>query len=305
IPDKVPFCKECRGKLYMESSSDLLNRFENCPVSKIIRSRAFLREVNLPNLENKEQIVTRVNIDGKMLSTSYSSPFNNLSDKIFICHICFSYFDEKISLDRHKLKCLIFKKENGTFCDKNLVYKENLLKIFEIDGEEDTILCRNLCLLAKCFLDHKTLYHDVEPFLFYILYENDKFVGYFSREKHSAKFNLSCIVVLPTFQGKGYGYFLIDFSYKIFQIFGKKGTPEKPLSDQGLAVYKKYWKFKVYQYLENRYEDISIQNISKTLGMTNSDVLFALETLDFVKKRGNDIKLCISNRLIVEFLTCD
>lgn len=45
--------------------------------------------------------------------------------------------------------------------------------------------CQNLCLLAKMFLDHKTLYYDVEPFLFYILTEVDDrgchFVGYFSK----------------------------------------------------------------------------------------------------------------------------
>lgn len=41
--------------------------------------------------------------------------------------------------------------------------------------------------LAKLFLDHKTLYYDVEPFLFYILTETDAsgchIVGYFSKEK--------------------------------------------------------------------------------------------------------------------------
>ena len=32
---------------------------------------------------------------------------------------------------------------------------------------------QNLCLLAKLFLDHKTLYYDVDPFLFYVLCEKD------------------------------------------------------------------------------------------------------------------------------------
>ena len=44
-------------------------------------------------------------------------------------------------------------------------------------------LLQNLCLLAKLFLDHKTLYYDVDPFLFYILTEVDDtgahIVGYF------------------------------------------------------------------------------------------------------------------------------
>lgn len=49
------------------------------------------------------------------------------------------------------------------------------------------IYCQNLCLLAKLFLDHKTLYYDVEPFLFYVLTKNDEkgchLVGYFSKVK--------------------------------------------------------------------------------------------------------------------------
>ena len=44
---------------------------------------------------------------------------------------------------------------------------------------------QNLCLLAKCFLDHKTLYYDTDPFLFYIMTEYDckgfHIVGYFSK----------------------------------------------------------------------------------------------------------------------------
>lgn len=45
--------------------------------------------------------------------------------------------------------------------------------------------CLNLCLLTKLFLGHKTLFYDVEPFLFYIMTETDQhgchFVGYFSK----------------------------------------------------------------------------------------------------------------------------
>lgn len=55
----------------------------------------------------------------------------------------------------------------------------------QVDGNVSTIYCQNLCLLAKLFLDHKTLYYDVEPFLFYVLTQNDSkgchLVGYFSK----------------------------------------------------------------------------------------------------------------------------
>ena len=60
-----------------------------------------------------------------------------------------------------------------------------LLPSLQVDGNVSTIYCQNLCLLAKLFLDHKTLYYDVEPFLFYVLTQNDSkgchLVGYFSK----------------------------------------------------------------------------------------------------------------------------
>ena len=34
--------------------------------------------------------------------------------------------------------------------------------------------CQNLCYLAKLFLDHKTLYYDVDLFLFFVLCECDE-----------------------------------------------------------------------------------------------------------------------------------
>jgi histone acetyltransferase MYST1 len=69
------------------------------------------------------------------------------------------------------------------------IYRKGSLSVFEVDGREHKLYCQNLCLMAKLFLDHKTLYFDVDPFLFYILCEVDKqgshVVGYFSKEKES------------------------------------------------------------------------------------------------------------------------
>lgn len=67
------------------------------------------------------------------------------------------------------------------------------------------------------FLDHKSLFYDVEPFLFYVITESDsigaRFVGYFSKEKQSPKdYNVSCIMTLPVRQRRGWGNLLIDFS---------------------------------------------------------------------------------------------
>lgn len=61
------------------------------------------------------------------------------------------------------------------------------MSVFEVDGKTNKVYCQNLCLLSKLFLDHKTLYYDVDPFLFYVLCELDEdgahIVGYFSKEK--------------------------------------------------------------------------------------------------------------------------
>lgn len=114
------------------------------------------------------------------------------------------------------------------------IYRDGNISVFEVDGRKNKvrglsvspaqsltpiaaqIYCQNLCLLAKMFLDHKTLYYDVEPFLFYVMTENDeqgaKFVGYFSKEKRSPNLNVSCIMTLPVRQRKGWGNLLIDFS---------------------------------------------------------------------------------------------
>ena len=55
----------------------------------------------------------------------------------------------------------------------------------KVDGKKYKIYCQNLCLLAMLFLDHKTLYFDVEPFLFYIMTHMDSdgchIIGYFSK----------------------------------------------------------------------------------------------------------------------------
>ena len=69
----------------------------------------------------------------------------------------------------------------------NEIYRKEPISFFEIDGRKNKAYAQNLCLLAKLFLDHKTLYYDTDPFLFYIMCTLDDrgfhIVGYFSKEK--------------------------------------------------------------------------------------------------------------------------
>lgn len=135
------------------------------------------------------------------------------------------------------------------------------------------------------FLDHKTLYYDVEPFLFYVATEADEkgcqFVGYFSKEKRSPTNNVSCIMTLPIRQRKGWGNFLIDFSYLLSRKEKRLGTPEKPLSDLGLVTYRTYWKLAIYQYLllvpEGQQPSLSIDDISTATSIVPDEVFYILQ----------------------------
>lgn len=150
------------------------------------------------------------------------------------------------------------------------VYQRGAHTIWEIDGAEhfvskaarlkDALLrdtewlfsaflsdlqdyCLNLCLFGKLFIDHKTLYFDVDPFYFYVVTNGegasnfDKPYGYFSKvrqqphklerdysalsnpagphsqEKQSYEdYNLACIVTFPPYQRQGWGAMMMEFS---------------------------------------------------------------------------------------------
>ncbi|XP_064113125.1 histone acetyltransferase KAT6A-like isoform X2 [Macrobrachium nipponense] len=225
------------------------------------------------------------------IQTWYSAPYPQeyaRLTKLFLCEFCLKYMKSVSMLGRHLQKCL-WRTPPGTE-----IYRKDGLSVFEVDGNVSKIYCQNLCLLAKLFLDHKTLYYDVEPFLFYVLTRNDgkgcHLVGYFSKEKLSAlKYNVSCIMTMPQYQRQGYGRFLIDFSYLLSKREGQPGTPEKPLSDLGRVSYTAYWKSVVLEYLYHVRESntFSLQDIVKEKAMYPSDVAYTLSIMNFIKRDVN------------------
>jgi histone acetyltransferase MYST1 len=172
----------------------------------------------------------------------------------------------------------------------NEIYRHAGLAMFEIDGYEEKIYCQNLCYIAKLFLDHKTLYFDVDPFLFYVLCEVDTrgyhIVGYFSKEKYSdVGYNLACILSFPAHQRKGYGRFLISFSYELSKKEEKVGSPEKPMSDLGQQAYKPYWASTIIDFLLYRSTEstLSIMDIAKRTSIMADDIIFTLNQLGILK----------------------
>ncbi|XP_049875092.1 histone acetyltransferase Tip60 isoform X3 [Pectinophora gossypiella] len=207
---------------------------------------------------------------------------------IYICEFCLKYRKSKKCLERHLIKCKL-KHPPG-----NEIYRKGSISFFEIDGRKNKCYAQNLCLLAKLFLDHKTLYYDTDPFLFYVMTEFDTrgfhIVGYFSKEKESTEdYNVACILTLPPYQRKGYGKLLIEFSYELSKFEGKTGSPEKPLSDLGLLSYRSYWAQTILDILmhmkpvgDNEKPIITINEICEMTSIKKEDVISTLQNLNLI-----------------------
>ncbi|XP_048166515.1 histone acetyltransferase KAT6B isoform X2 [Corvus hawaiiensis] len=239
------------------------------------------------------------------IQTWYSSPYPQeyaRLPKLYLCEFCLKYMKSKNILLRHSEKC-------GWFHPPaNEIYRRNDLSVFEVDGNVSKIYCQNLCLLAKLFLDHKTLYYDVEPFLFYVLTKNDEkgchLVGYFSKEKLcQQKYNVSCIMIMPQYQRQGFGRFLIDFSYLLSRREGQAGSPEKPLSDLGRLSYLAYWKSVILEYLNCHHEkQISIKGMSRATGMCPHDIATTLQQHSMIDKREDRFVIIRREKLILSHM---
>ncbi|KAG7832676.1 hypothetical protein KL943_004617 [Ogataea angusta] len=249
------------------------------------------------------------------IDTWFKSPYPQQYSSNYVLHLCeycLKYFSSSFTLRRHEKKCPYSQRPPGTE-----IYRTSRLAMFEIDGRKNVVYCQNLCLFAKLFLNSKTLYYDVEPFMFYVLCEIDEdgyhFVGYFSKEKlNGTNYNLSCILTLPIYQRKGYGNFLIDFSYLLSRREFRLGTPEKPLSDLGLFSYRNYWKISVAKALKllvkaEKAHQVSVDDICNLTGMIHNDVIVGLEQLNaLVKdpetgKYGIWIDMGLVNRVLSEW----
>lgn len=207
-------------------------------------------------------------------------------DMVYMCEFCLCYFGSPTQFKRHRTKCTLLHPPG------NEIYRDDTVSFFEIDGRRQRTWCRNLCLLSKLFLDHKTLYYDVDPFLFYCMTVRSEhghhLVGYFSKEKECAEgYNVACILTLPQYQRKGYGKLLIQFSYELSKRENKLGSPEKPLSDLGLLGYRAYWQEVIVDLLLEQEESgtpmMSIEDIGQSLAMTTTDVLHTLQNLNMLR----------------------
>lgn len=229
--------------------------------------------------------IDRIELGRYEMATWYFSPlpleYHGLK-KLFFCEYDLSFFKTRDQLLRHLRKCEL-KHPPG-----DEIYRNGNISMFELDGKKERIYCQNLCYLAKLFLDHKTLYYDVDLFLFYVLCECDEHgahvVGYFSKEKASEEgHNLACILTLPAYQRKGYGKFLISFSYELSKLEKRVGTPERPLSDLGYVSYMSYWTRVILNILKDVDGEISIQELVQMTSIRQEDIIRTLQELDMIQ----------------------
>ncbi|VDO76854.1 unnamed protein product [Schistosoma margrebowiei] len=186
-----------------------------------------------------------------------------------------------------------------------------------------------MCLLAKLFLKQKTVHEldQVPAFLFYVLTETDQdgshIIGYFSKQKaddqcdnsvNTVYNNLSCILILPPYQCRGFGRMLIEMNFEVLLLVSpfsnrlvwhsrdlkeisaltniapsvhqgyilsrleqRIGTPERPLSDLGIIIYRRYWRFEILKYLSSlTAKSINIRTMSQELGIAVPDIVSTL-----------------------------
>mmetsp|Transcript_103220 Transcript_103220/g.296370 ORF Transcript_103220/g.296370 Transcript_103220/m.296370 type:complete len:390 (-) Transcript_103220:764-1933(-) len=269
-----------------------------------------LDEASLKEHEEVTKVknIRTIELGRHLLETWYFSPFpreyypNGFVDCLYFCEFSLRFFSHKTELTRYQARGI------NRHPPGNEIYRNNGLAMFEVDGAESKEYCQNLCYMAKLFLDHKTLYYDVDPFLFYVMCEYDERgfhpAGFYSKEKFSdVGYNLACILTFPCYQRKGYGRFLISFSYELSKKEFKVGSPEKPLSDLGYAAYRSYWAYEVLKVLDVCEEsELSIMDISKQTSIMADDISGVLQQIGLLKYVHGQYVICMPKDVIQEQL---
>eukprot|EP00747_Dinoflagellata_sp_TGD_P151706 gnl/TRDRNA2_/TRDRNA2_177227_c0_seq1.p1 gnl/TRDRNA2_/TRDRNA2_177227_c0~~gnl/TRDRNA2_/TRDRNA2_177227_c0_seq1.p1 ORF type:complete len:310 (-),score=-27.61 gnl/TRDRNA2_/TRDRNA2_177227_c0_seq1:402-1331(-) len=249
----------------------------------------------------KVKSISKIFLHRFEMDTWYFSPFpkefRNCS-KVYFCPFTLEYFKSMEQMIQHSNESALYHPPGIQ------IYQKGSMRVFEVEASKEVRYCQNLSLLAKLFLDHKTLFWDLNPFLFYILCECDKLgchiVGYFSKERSSwQNNNLACLLTLPCYQKKGYGKFLLEFSYELSKFEEKVGTPERPLSDLGLRSYLHYWIFVILCFFKNRFtRSITIEKLSKLTKISECDILYALNYYSLINYKNGYIMISMDPKFV-------
>ncbi|XP_069694389.1 histone acetyltransferase KAT7-like isoform X2 [Periplaneta americana] len=255
-----------------------------------------------------KNIIEKIRFGRYKMESWYPSPYPGQQPGkqplIYVCEFCLEYMMCEDSYRFHLVNC------KCRHPPGKVIYRNGTITVWEVDGSLDTVYCQNLCLMAKLFIENKVVFFEVNPFLFYIMCVKDDeglhLIGYFSKVKdHKAKYNLNCFMILPPFQNKGYGKFLISLSYELSKLEGRVGTPEKPLSTFGRSTYLSYWTWAILSSLTDVQGQISLEKLSNILCMAKNDIMTTLNHLKLSHCLNGRNFLLLTSTLISDLVKSD
>ncbi|CDW59910.1 histone acetyltransferase KAT5 [Trichuris trichiura] len=244
------------------------------------RGSGSLNQMGADDIVTRVRNIEEVELGRHRIRPWYFSPYPEeftLLPRIYLCEFCLKYLRSDTTLRNHLKKCP-FQYPPGTE-----IYRKDKLSVFEMDGKKQKIYSQNLCLLAKLFLDHKSLYYDTEPFLFYVFTERRN------------RLRITTLLAFWSYR---------PISYELSKMEGKVGTPEKPLSDLGLLSYRSYWKQTILEILVNLEKEshdhpqISVMDICNKTSIKKEDVLATLQLLNVIQYYKSQHILVIDKDMI-------
>jgi histone acetyltransferase MYST1 len=217
----------------------------------------------------------------------YFSPFPTRCPRLTVLHICefcLLYFERPGQYSQHLQShgAPELRRPPG-----REIYRDGSIGVFEVFGAFDKMFCQCLSLIGKLFLEVVELCFAIDDFVFYVCTDYDSdgahFVGYFSRHLESAQTCnlLSCIMVLPPYQRRGYGRLMISIAYELAKRMDIAGGPERPLSDLGALAFESYWKDTILVALSRYGPRInSIDALVNVTRIAQADVVPALKKMN-------------------------
>jgi GNAT superfamily N-acetyltransferase len=167
---------------------------------------------------------------------------------LFVCDQCCAYFGAAAHLAAHRAGACA--RPPGTE-----LYRSGALSVFELSGVRQKVAAQCLCLLGRLYDDAILHYYDVEPLLFYALFECDgggaHVCGFFSRDGGDPGEAFWDLVVLPPYARRAYDRLLVSIAYSLARRARAPARPHCPIPPAYLRPLLLFWRGAVAAALED------------------------------------------------------
>jgi histone acetyltransferase MYST1 len=237
--------------------------------------------------------IERILFGAHLINCWYYSPYPLawVCRELFVCDFCAVPFTTEKEYFEHNHR------EEDRCPPGREIYRDGPMVLFEVSPIDNKHFCQLLSLLGHLFIEtfSDVYFRTLNYFHFYVLCEVDDhgahIVGYFSRiSEWIDPTIISHILVLPPFQGRGFGGLMIAIAYEIAYRQGIIGGPKYPLGDLGRVAFKSFWIARVCLALEEEIEEIeTVQDIADLTAIRISDVVETLTDLGLVETSANPL----------------